>query len=100
MAGYTSILHSRSLSPKEKQVPEEHLIHFMYLATTYEWKAVLAYHSAVLLEIERGHAAWGDSFHYLDACILQGHFKSPVRPSVSQKESRPRLPTGSVYLFQ
>ena len=91
VAGYTIILHSRSLSPKEKQAREEHLIHLMYLAMTYEWKAVLAYHGAVLLEIERGHAAWGDSFHYLDARILQEHFKSPVRPSVSQKDSCPVL---------
>ena len=84
VAGYTTILHSRSLSPKEKQVHEEHLIHLMYLAMTYEWQAVLSYHGAVLLEIECGHAAWGDSFHHLDARILQGHFKSPVRPSASK----------------
>lgn len=43
---------------------------------TYEWHAVLAYHGAEILEIEHGHAAWGDSFHHLDARILQGHFKS------------------------
>lgn len=48
----------------------------MYLAMTYEWHAVLGYHGAEILEIERGHAAWGDSFHHLDARILQGHFKS------------------------
>ena len=43
---------------------------------TYERQAVLAYHGAILLEIERGHSAWGDSFHHLDARIRQGHFKS------------------------
>ncbi|KAL9965660.1 hypothetical protein ACROYT_G029497 [Oculina patagonica] len=97
VAGYATILHSRKLSTAEKIAREEHLIHLMYLAMTYEWHAVLAYHGAVLLEIERGHAAWGDSFHHLDARILQGHFKSPgasVRQSAPQsapKDSRPVL---------
>ena len=93
VAGYATILHSHKLSTTEKQAREEHLIHLMYLAMTYEWHAVLAYNGAVLLEIERGHAAWGDSFHHLDACILQGHFKSSA-PSVRQsapKDSRPVL---------
>ena len=83
VAGYVTILHSGKLSATEKKAREEHLIHLMYLAMTYEWNAVLAYHGAVLLEIECGHAAWGDSFHHLDARILQGHFKSSG-PSVHQ----------------
>lgn len=93
VAGYATILHSRKLSTAEKKAREEHLMHLMYLAMTYEWHAVLAYHGAVLLEIERGHAAWGDSFHHLDAHILQGHFKSSgtsVRQS-APKDSRPVL---------
>ena len=93
VAGYATILHSRPLSVKEKRAREEHLIHLMYLSMTYEWHAVLAYHGAVLLEIERGHAAWGDSFHHLDARVLQGHVKAPISsartPAV--KDSRPVL---------
>jgi len=80
VAGYATILHSRSLSSEEKQAREEHFIHLMYLTMTYKWQAVLSYHGTVLLEIERGHAVWGDSFHHLDARILQRHFKSLVRP--------------------
>ena len=93
VAGYTTILHSRKLATTEKQAREAHLIHLMYLAMTYEWQAVLAYHGAVLLEIERGHSPWGDSFHHLDARILQGHFKSSgnsLRSSAS-KDLRPVL---------
>ena len=92
-AGYATILRSRKLSTSEKQAREEHLIHLMYLAMKYEWHAVPAYHGAVLLEIEGGHAAWGASFHHLDARILQGHFKlsgTSVRQSASQ-DSRPVL---------
>ena len=49
--------------------------------------ALLAYHGAVLSEIEHGHAAWGASFHHLDARILQGHFKSSGT-SVCQSASK------------
>ena len=79
VAGYAIILLSHSLPPKEKQAREEHLIYLMYLAMIYEWQAVSSYHGAVL-EIECGHTVWGDSFHHLDARILQRHFKSLVRP--------------------
>ena len=47
----------------------------MYLASCYEWKAVLNFHGAVLLEIERGRASWGNSFTYLEARTLHGHLK-------------------------
>jgi hypothetical protein len=70
-----TILHSRTISAKEKQAREGHLSHLMYLALTYEWKAILAYRGAVLLEIERGTQLGGNSFHHLDARILHGHFK-------------------------
>ena len=93
VAGYTTILHSCKLATTEKQAREAHLIHLMFLAMTYEWQAVLAYHGAVLLEIERGHSVWGDSFHNLDTGILQGHFTSSgnsLRSSAS-KDLRPVL---------
>ena len=55
VAGYTTILHSRKLATTEKQARGAHLTHLMYLAMTYEWQAVLAYHGAVILP---GLSAW------------------------------------------
>ena len=75
MEGYTTILHSHFLLTKEIQVHEQRLIHLLYLAITYKWQAVLAYHGTVLLEVERRHAAWSALFHHLDARMLQGHFE-------------------------
>ena len=87
VAGYTSILHAGDIAASEKRAREAHLIHLMYLAQTYEWSAVLAYHGTVLLEIERGRARWGDSFHHLDARVLQGRFKGSLSRSTGSSTS-------------
>ena len=44
----------------------------MYLATKYQWRYVLNYHAACLMEIERGHLKWGDSFQMLQCTTLAG----------------------------
>ena len=46
----------------------------MYLATKYRWDCVLNFHAACLLEIERGHIGWGDSFQSLQITTLAGGF--------------------------
>ena len=48
----------------------------MYFAQQYEWHAVLSFHGAVLLEIERGTLVWGDSFIHLESRTLYSHLKS------------------------
>ena len=71
-AGYTTIIEEE---PEEKKVHRlAHLKELMYLATRYQWKCVLAYHAACVLEIERGHLRWGDSFHMLQSTTLAGGF--------------------------
>jgi hypothetical protein len=51
VAGYVSILNRGNITETEKRLREEHLIQLMYLAISFEWKAVVAYHGAVLVEI-------------------------------------------------
>ena len=46
----------------------------MYLATQYQWRCVLKYHAACLLEIERGNMRWGQSFQVLQSTTLAGGF--------------------------
>ena len=71
-AGYTTIIEEE---PEEKKIHRlAHLKELMYLATRYQWKCVLAYHAACVLEIERGHLRWGDSFHMLQSTTLAGGF--------------------------
>ena len=53
----------------------------MYLATKYQWRCVSNYHAACLLEIERGHLKWGDSFQLLQSTTLAGGFLSSNRSS-------------------
>ncbi len=70
-AGYCAIMEGI----KDKNVVLNRLIHLkdlMYLTTNYKWKAVLNFHAAVLLEIERGHLKWGSSFHRLESKTLAG----------------------------
>lgn len=43
----------------------------MYLAIQHEWSSVLEFHAAVLLDIERGHLHWGDSFEHLECHSLR-----------------------------
>ena len=69
-AGYIAILET---SPKSKNAPRvAHLKELMYLATKYQWRYVLNYHAACLMEIERGHLKWGDSFQLLQSTTLAG----------------------------
>ena len=71
-AGYMTILENES---EEKRVYRiAHLKELMYLSTRFSWKCVLDYHGACLLEIERGHLKWGDSFQLLQSTTLAGGF--------------------------
>ena len=74
VAGYSTILGFTSGSKRKHRI--EHLKEIMYLATKYQWKCVLNYHAACLLEIERGHLKWGDSFQTLQSTTLAGGFLS------------------------
>ena len=71
-AGYATILELTSESKRKHRVA--HFKEIMYLATRYQWRYVLNYHAACLLEIERGHMNWGDSFQALQATTLAGGF--------------------------
>ena len=59
-AGYGEILQSPDITDHEKTACLRHLVSLMYFAQQYEWHAVLSFHRAVLLEIERGTLKWGD----------------------------------------
>lgn len=65
VAGYTQILQSKDISALERSDRLKHLVSLMYFAQQFEWSAVLNFHGAVLLEIERGLIKWGDSFMHL-----------------------------------
>ena len=71
-AGYATILEV--CSDRTRAHRTAHLKELMYLATKYQWRCVLNYHAAVLLEIERGHLRWGDSFRILQNTTLAGGF--------------------------
>ena len=69
-AGYCSILDE--VNDNECKHRVQHLRELMYLSTIYQWECILSYHAAVLLEIERGHFRWGDSFQTLQMTTLAG----------------------------
>jgi hypothetical protein len=69
-AGYATILEVCSSANRMHRVA--HFKELMYLATKYQWKCVLNFHGACLLEIERGHMKWGDSFLNLQTTTLAG----------------------------
>ena len=71
-AGYLTILENESEEKREHRIA--HLKELMYLSTRFTWKCVLDYHGACLLEIERGHLKWGDSFQLLQSTTLAGGF--------------------------
>ena len=72
-AGYATILeNTRSKTQLKHRIT--HLKDLMYLATKYRWDCVLNFHAACLLEIERGHIGWGDSFQSLQITTLAGGF--------------------------
>ena len=72
-AGYATILEN-TRSKSESKYRITHLKDLMYLATKYRWDCVLNFHAACLLEIERGHIGWGDSFQSLQITTLAGGF--------------------------
>ena len=51
---------------------QKHLVVLMYFSQHFTWSAVLNFHSAVLLEIERSLIKWGGSFMHLDSRKLYG----------------------------
>ena len=63
-AGYCTILE-RTKVEAVKQARTTMLRELMYFSTVYKWSSVLDYHSACLLEIERGNLKWGDSFQHI-----------------------------------
>ena len=85
-AGYSAILET--CSEKSRAYRTAHLKELMYLATKYQWRCVLNYHAAVLLEIERGHLRWGDSFQILQNTTLAGGFLQQNRSSGSNSANR------------
>ncbi|XP_048588228.1 uncharacterized protein LOC125556738 [Nematostella vectensis] len=89
VAGYAQILQLREISSFERAERHKHLVTLMYHAQLYEWEAVLAFHGAVLLEIERGLLMWGDSFSHLESRTLHGQLLSP--PKKQSYSSGPTL---------
>ena len=69
-AGYAAILENCRGSKLVHRLA--HFKELMYLSTKYQWRCVMNYHAAVLLEIERRHQKWGDSFHMLQNTTLAG----------------------------
>ena len=77
VAGYGQILQSPDLTQMERSARLKHLVSLMYFAQQYEWQAVLSFHGAVLLEIERRLLKWGDSLFHLESRTLYWHPKTP-----------------------
>ena len=94
VAGYATILGATTGSKRKHRI--EHLKEIMYLATKYQWKCVLNYHAACLLEIERGHLQWGDSFQALQCTTLAGGFLS----SASRGGGMSNVGSGSFRSFR
>ena len=82
--GYIAILEMSRGSVKVHRT--SHFKELMYLATKYQWRHVLNYHAACLMEIERGHLKWGDSFQLLQSTTLAGG----ILPSQSASTSGSR----------
>ena len=98
VAGYAQILQSKDISALERSERLKHLVSLMYFAQQFEWSAVLNFHGAVLLKIERGLLKWGDSFMHLESRTLYGHplpdkssFKSSIKSSVKPSSQVPIL---------
>ena len=77
VGSYGHILQSPDITEMERSAQLKHLVSLMYFAQQYEWQAVLSFHGAVLLEIERGLLKWGDSLFHLESRTLYGHPKTP-----------------------
>jgi hypothetical protein len=70
--GELSILEGEDCSDRERVKRLSHLKDIMYLGTKYQWKYVLNYHAACLLEVERGVKKWGSKFERLQSTTLAG----------------------------
>ena len=79
-AGFATLIE-RAKTALERDARIAFLRELMYFSTTYRWSSVLDYHAACLMEIERGHLKWGDSFHHLVHTTL-------VPNAVRQNDSR------------
>ena len=91
-AGYSAIIEQSSDAKRDHRLA--HLRELLYLARKYQWKHVLNYHAACLLEIERGHMRWGDSFQSLQSTTLAGGFlisnnRNGSGPSTSSNSNAP-----------
>ena len=82
-AGYVGILEN--CSGTELTYRTAHLKELMYLTTQYQWRYVLNYHAAVLLEIERGHLRWDGNFLALQNATLAGGFLNSQKGASGQK---------------
>jgi hypothetical protein len=69
-AGYAAILELEDEETRSYRT--KHLKNLMYLATQYNWKNVLNFHAACLLEIERGNSTWRSDFRDLQTTTLAG----------------------------
>ena len=70
-AGYMAILEDE-VCEERRAFGTAHLKELMYLSSRFEWRCVLDYHGACLMEIERGHLKWGSSFQLLQSTTLAG----------------------------
>ena len=96
-AGYTTILERCSGATRMHRTA--HFRELMYLATKFQWRNVLNYHAACLLEIERGHLSWGDSFQILQSTTLAGGYiqasQNPVNRNGSSTSGQNRSGSGN-----
>ena len=86
VAGYDQVLLSPDVTKVERSSRLKHLVSLIYFSQPYDWQAVLSFHGAVLLEIERGLLKWEDSFLRLESRTLYGHLKA-TKPSASPSSS-------------
>merc|ERR1711974_221005 len=94
-AGYAAIL-IKTKDAKKRMHQLKHFEHLMYLTTRYQWRSVLSYHAAVLLEIERGNKKWGESFQDVENNTVAGNFiNNSSRGGYSNNGSRQQSKQGT-----
>ena len=86
-AGYASILQLKTLPPEEQTARLDHFVVLISLVTQFTWPAVWQFHTAVLFEIECGHACWGDSFAHLESRLLHATGKPLSNTSLLRQPS-------------
>ena len=100
VSGFVSILALRKISNEEKQARLLHLGDLMNLATVYQWEAVLEFHGACLLALERDTIRWGESFARLENISIAGRFLlRPAKSSASRGKPQAGGPSidGPIY---